>query len=188
MALFHTEQESPTRIAVYSGDSTRQRWATLERVLTFVFPAEYIEREDPLPEGYEADDPDDWEECATCHQSRWAAHTSTCEKDRERWQWIVRRFDWFDPTPRRDPTYQQAVSPDELRELVAILDKLNDNEKSATVSPTVLHECRHAYETGNILSAAKKARELLGIGIVEAANIVYRHRAQWDQERENGSE
>ena len=47
------------------------------------------------------------------------------EEGRDHYQWIVRRFDWFDPSPHRDPSFNQAVSPNELRELLEILDHLN---------------------------------------------------------------
>jgi hypothetical protein len=53
---------------------------------------------------------------------RWA----TLEKPLSRW--IVRRFDWFDPTPLRDPSFKQAVESSELRELLSILDELNEKE------------------------------------------------------------
>lgn len=46
------------------------------------------------------------------------------EEGRDRYQWIVRRFDWFDPSPHRDPSFKQAVTPNELRELLTIIDKL----------------------------------------------------------------
>lgn len=136
---FQLEKQSATRAVVYCAGGAR--WATLDRVRVLVFPAEY---EDVVPT---VDDPDASDACAICGRPSQDDHTSACEQKRERWQWVVRRIDWFDLTPQRDPTFQTSINTDELRSLLDILDALNHDEAPATVSPTVLAACREAYCT-----------------------------------------
>jgi hypothetical protein len=93
--LFHTVEESPTRVAVRCNGGMELRWATLELVKMSDLDA----------------------------------------------AWIVRRFDWFDPMPERDPAAKQAVTGRELRELLTILDKLNaDYEEQVRLANDVITE------------------------------------------------
>lgn len=42
--------------------------------------------------------------------------------------WVVRRIDWFDSQPGRDPTFRQALTLVDLRELADLIEHLNATE------------------------------------------------------------